>query len=98
MTNDKLLLTVILSAGIDVIGGLLLSLLGVPDPLDILTNIGIQAINSTANTLPTDAPQKVYIMATNSISMLEFLHFAAIMAPFAILIGLILTFLITRNE
>ena len=98
MPEEKLILVAIISVVSDIFAGLVLSLLGIPDPTDLLTNTGIQAINATVNALPTNAPQQAYVIAANSMIALRFIEFAAVFSPFAILIGFMIVFLIGRNE
>lgn len=101
MANEKLILIGFLSAVIDLISGFILSLSGIPDPLDLLTSTGINIINATKNALPSNAPSLAYTAANNglgALSAIRFVDFSVAFLPIAIGLGCLIGFLVTRND
>jgi hypothetical protein len=98
MMDGKVVIMVLFSALADIVGGIFFAILGVPDKLDVLTNTGSIIINTTANTLPTNAPQQLYTMSVISVNLLKLIPAALAFLPFALIIGAILLWGLSRNN
>jgi hypothetical protein len=98
MVTEKVFIICIISFLADLTGGLVFSILGIPDKIEFLINVGITMINSTSNARPSSAPQQAYIIANNGITLLQLVQSALVFLPFAILIALIISFVFFREH
>jgi hypothetical protein len=101
MSNEKVILFALFSGLIDFILAFILTILGIPDPTDLLIGTGMNAINATLNALPSNAPSQSYTAANTGLAALSAIRFAEFLGAslaIAIPLGFLFVLLATRND